>query len=232
MSFMNGDTPFPKIEWNGKNGVFDPFADLFSTQEAKPAHLGQVDLRTLTPLQRALLVIDGTVTKFLEAYMLEPVEVVLLKQETQALATPNRWLDLPAQTEIVARQVLLRGRYSANVYVYAVSLLVPERLPADMLGHLKVEPSGLGRVLLNSQIENRREILWYGHESLANLPKEIEQVTGYDFISRTYRIIAGNRPTMLINEKFPTRMAWIGTAPLATSQQNGAASRSPVHTAQ
>jgi chorismate-pyruvate lyase len=221
MSFTNGDGTFPHIEWQGKNGTFDPFADLFSTQQARPAQLGQVDLRTLTPFQRALLVIDGTVTKFLEAYTLEPVEVVLLKQEIQALVADHKWLALPAETEIVARQVLLRGRYSATVYVYAVSLLVQDRLPSDMLGHLKAEPSGLGRVLLNSQIENRREILWYGHESLDNLPSEISHYTGNDFISRTYRIIAGGKPTMLINEKFPARLAWVGNSSLSEPVRNG-----------
>jgi len=221
MSFTNSDATFPNIEWQGKNGAFDPFADLFNTQQARPAHLGHIDLRTLTPFQRALLVIDGTVTKFLEAYTLEPVEVVLLKQEIQALAADHKWLALSADTEIVARQVLLRGRYSATVYVYAVSLLVQDRLPSDMLGHLKVEPSGLGRVLLNSQIENRREILWYGHESLDNLPAEIGHHTGNDFISRTYRIIAGGKPTMLINEKFPAKLAFMGKSSLSEPVRNG-----------
>jgi|GEM_PF-428616 len=221
MSFTNGDGTFPPIEWQGKNGMFDPFADLFSTQQARPAQLGQVDLRTLTPFQRALLVIDGTVTKFLEAYTLEPVEVVLLKQDIQPLAADHKWLELPKDTEIVARQVLLRGRYTSTVYVYAVSLLVPERLPSEMLGHLKVEPSGLGRVLLNSQIENRREILWYGHESLDNLPSEISHYTGNDFISRTYRIVAGGKPTMLINEKFPAKLSYVGLPPLSAPVRNG-----------
>jgi chorismate-pyruvate lyase len=104
---------------------------------------------------------------------------------------------------VIARQVLLRGRYSATVYAYAVSLLAPERLPKTILRDLAGEPAGIGRVLLNSQIENRREILWYGQEQIAHLPETIERYTGNDFISRTYRIIAEGQPVMLINEKFP-----------------------------
>ena len=188
---QNGDVPF------------DPFSDLLVTQEARPAHLASVNLRTLTSYQRALLAIDGTVTKFIEAYHLEPVEVVRLKQETQTLQTTHAWLEVPMQTEVIARQVLLRGRYSSTVYAYAVSLLVPTRLPQTLLHDLAVEPGGLGRILLNSQIENRREILWYGREKLTELPGEIEQLTGEDFISRTYRIIAADKPVMVINEKFP-----------------------------
>jgi chorismate-pyruvate lyase len=154
-------------------------------------------------MQRALLSIDGTVTKFLEAYLLEPIESVLLTQQTQRLQTDHPWLALAAPGEVVARQVLLRGRYSATIYAYAVSLLAIDRLPPTLMQDLAHEPAGIGRVLLNSQIENRREILWYGREDLANLPETIERDTGSNFISRTYRIIAGGQPVMLINEKFP-----------------------------
>lgn len=201
---------------NGEGtGNFDPFVDLISAQASRPTDLHQVNLRTLTPFQRALLSIDGTVTKLIEAYTLEPVESVLLLQQVQTLANEGRspnfhqhpWLALSAQGEVIARQVLLRGRYSATVYAYAISLLVTERLPSTLIADLACEPAGIGRVLLNSQIENRREILWYGRETISNLPERIERETGNEFISRTYRIIVGNQPVMLINEKFPLRQA-------------------------
>jgi chorismate-pyruvate lyase len=189
------------------DGVFDPFADLLAAGDAKPAHLQHVDLRTLTPFQRSLLAIDGTVTKFVEAYSLEPVEVIKLKQEEQRLVTDHPWLEVAQGTPVVARQVLLHGYYSGIVYAYAVSLLVPNRLPDELLSQLAIEPGGIGRVLLSSQIENRREVLWYGREQLAELPEEIRQFTGDTFISRTYRIISYNHPLMVINEKFPTNLA-------------------------
>lgn len=190
-------------DYVNSNSGFDPFVDLLSAQASRPANLYPVNLRTLTPMQRALLSIDGTVTKFLEAYLLEPIESVLLSQQTQHLQADHPWLALAAPSEVVARQVLLRGRYSATIYAYAVSLLVLDRLPPMLLQDLAHEPAGIGRVLLNSQIENRREILWYGREDLANLPETIERYTGSHFISRTYRIVAGGQPVMLINEKFP-----------------------------
>lgn len=185
------------------NGIFDPFTDLLSAQASRPTNLHPVNLRTITPFQRALLSIDGTVTKFIEAYTLEPIESVLLCQQNQTLQTNHPWLALAAPCKVIARQVLLRGRYSATVYAYAVSLLAPERLPPTLVHDLAHEPAGIGRVLLNSQIEHRREILWYGRECAINLPEAIEQYTGNEFISRTYRIIAGEQPVMLINEKFP-----------------------------
>jgi chorismate-pyruvate lyase len=183
--------------------VFDPFADLLSAQGSRPRELDPLDLRELTPFQRALVSIDGTVTKFIEAYRLDPVESVLLTQQTQTMETDHPWLDLPAGSEVVSRQVLLRGRYSSTIYAYAVSLLAPQRLPAALLQDLAIEPAGIGRVLLNSQIENRREILWYGREHLPRLPEQISRYTGNDFISRTYRIMTQGQPVMLISEKFP-----------------------------
>ena len=81
------------------------------------------------------------------------------------------------------------------------------------------EPAGIGRVLLNSQIENRREILWYGREQIANLPEAIKRCTGSDFISRTYRIIADGQPVMLINEKFPVEANHALGNPARTSEQ-------------
>lgn len=185
-----------------KNG-FDPFADLMIMQTARPQHWRPVDLRTLTPFQRALVSIDGTVTKFIEAYTLEPVEIIRLQQHEQPLRSDHKWLDAPVNTSVIARQVLLSGKYSATTYAYAVSLLIPDRLPASVLSGLDVEPAGLGKILLNSQLENRREVLWYGREQIADLPEEIEVYTGNEFISRTYRILVGNRPMMLISEKFP-----------------------------
>lgn len=182
---------------------FDPISELLTAQMVRPVQLRQVNLHHLTPFQRALLSIDGTVTKFIEAYMLEPVEVVVLKQRSQFLHHDHSWLALPAQNEVVARQVLLRGRYSATVYAYAVSLLVPARLPETLLRDLEFEPAGIGRMLLNSQIENRRDFLWYGCEHLPHLPEAIAEYTGHDFISRTYRVIVHNQPITLINEKFP-----------------------------
>lgn len=186
------------------NGKYDPFADLMLVQDERPLQMAQIDLRTITPYHRALLAIDGTVTKFIEAYRLEPVEVTLLKQENQFLCQDHPWLNTTIGEDVIARQVLLRGRYSGTTYAYAVSLLMPQRLPPDILQRLSAEPSGIGRALLNSQIENRREILWYGREVLEQLPAEVQHCTGSEFISRTYRIIANGKPTMLISEKFPT----------------------------
>ena len=128
------------------------------------------------------------------------------KTGEQTLHDDHHWLEASAGTRVLAREVLLRGKYSATVYAYAVSLLILDRLPERVIQDLDVEPAGLGRILLNSQLENRRDILWYGRECVETLPDPIAAETGQDFLSRTYRIVVGDRPIMLINEKFPTSM--------------------------
>ena len=139
--YTNGNGSESHLTNGHANSSFDPFADLLSAQADRPRTLQPVNLRALTPFQRALLSIDGTVTKFIEAYVLEPVESVLLVQQTQLLQDEHHWLALPAQSEIIARQVLLRGRYSATIYAYAVSLLAPQRLSPILLGNLATEPA-------------------------------------------------------------------------------------------
>lgn len=182
---------------------FDPLSDLFVAQSTRPAHVQDVNLRALTPFQRALLVIDGTVTKFIEAYTMEPVEIVHLGQEIRRLDEDHAWLDVAKRTRVVARQVLLRGTYSRSLHAYATSLIVPERLDERVKGDLEPDGDGIGRILLQYRAETRREVLWYGREDGTYVPTHVRQLTNGEYISRTYRIIAGEQPIMLINEKFP-----------------------------
>ena len=182
---------------------FDPLHALMRAQPERPPQLAAVNLRVLTPFQRALLVIDGTVTKFIEAYVMEPVDIRRIAQDRRVLPTDHPWLDAVAGTELSVRQVLIEGRYSRRPYVYAVSLVVPDRLPDDARRRLEVDGSGIGRVLGETRTETRREILWYGREHAADVPEDVARHTGGEFVSRTYRIITGGRPIALINEKFP-----------------------------
>ena len=95
--------------------VFDPGSDLFVAQFDRPSDLQPVNMRALSPFHRALLVIDGTVTTFLEAYTLEPIEVVKIGQAIQELAADSPWLDLDAGARVVARQVTIRAVLRAGI---------------------------------------------------------------------------------------------------------------------
>ncbi len=180
---------------------------LFVAQEDKPTTLKEINLARLTPFQRGLLVTDGTVTRFVEAYTLEPVEVTLLQQARQTLSAENTWLQLSAGAEIISRQVVLQTlpqeKPSPIIHTYADSLIVPQCLPQSILDGLECDKQGLGGLLRRSGLETRRELLWCGIEVLTDLPSAVAHLEGEKFISRTYRVFTNQKPLMLINEKFP-----------------------------
>lgn len=183
--------------------AFDPLQNLFVAQSQKPPHVRDINLRALSPFQRALLVIDGTVTRFIEAYRLEPIEVTRLSQEEMQLEEAHTWLAAAPDTTVLARQVLIRGRYSHTLYAHAVSLVIPARMPDDAQSRLADPNEGLGRILLHNELETRREVLWYGREDPATLPPSVRRHAPGGCLSRTYRIIYDGNPVMLINERFP-----------------------------
>lgn len=183
---------------------------LFVAQDDKPAKLKRINLARLTPFQRGLLVTDGTVTRFIEAYTHLPVEVTLLDQRKQTLSTEHTWLQLPAGAEVISRQVALQTHLpkesSPIIHTYAESLIVPQRLPQSILDGLESDKQGLGGLLPRSGLEARRELLWCGIEDLTDLPSAVAHLEGETFISRTYRVFANQEPLMLINEKFPLNL--------------------------
>ena len=211
---MNADNELddltkPIIPNTRNNDDFDPLADLIVAQKSRPPQLRAINLRTLEPFQRAILTIDGTVTKFIETYMMEPIVIVRLAQEIRQLPTDHIWLEMPKGTGVITREVLLQGKYSRRIYAYALSLLASERLPDEVKDRLGPGGEGLGRILINTRMESYREILWYGREKMTKLPNAINHLEGLDFISRTYRIIVAKNPIMLINERFPFQRDWL-----------------------
>lgn len=183
--------------------AYDPLDDLLVAQESKPTSLKAVNLRALDPYQRALLTIDGTVTKFIEAYTMEPVVIAGLEEETQLLPSHHPWLDAPEKTRVVARQVTLEGKHSRVFHAYAASLTVPDRLGEKIKRELKVNEAGIGRAIRKIGLETRREVLWYGSEGPDQVPEAVRGHFAEGCLTRTYRIIAHGKPVMLICEKFP-----------------------------
>lgn len=181
--------------------------ELFIAQSERPDELKEISLTKLSPFHRALLITDGTVTRFIEAYKLSPVDVILLYQGRRTLQSEHTWLKHPSGGKIIAREVVLQTPSSNNqtpqTHVYAVSQIVYERLPQNVLDGLEAGIVGLGALLQNSQLETRRDLLWWGIERVTGLPSSIAHFEGQLFLSRTYRILANQNPLMLITEKFP-----------------------------
>jgi chorismate-pyruvate lyase len=174
---------------------------------ARPAGLCDPDIATLSPFLRALLTIDGTVTQFIEAYTLERVTIEVMEQAPGSAGDAGEWLDCPAGEPALHRHSLLWGEGSGVLYAWAESVLLPGRLTADIRSALDSESGGLGRIMLNSQLETRREGLWYGRESREILPAALGAAVAGEFLTRSYRVIANRQPIMLITERFPLTLA-------------------------
>lgn len=182
---------------------FDLAGEVFTAQSQRPASLAPVDVSTLSPFQRALLVIDGTVTWFIEAYTNERVEIRRLAQARSVLAADDPWLQAPAGETVIERQVLLCGLPSGRCHAWAESRIAAARLPAAAREALDREPGGIGRILVDAALETRRECLWFGRSQRSDVPEPVAAGMGTDFLMRTYRVIAGGHALMVISEHFP-----------------------------
>jgi chorismate-pyruvate lyase len=199
---MSIDAELPRSTRIGRL-AFDPTAGWFIAQDQRPAELSDVRFDQLSPFLRAMLVIDGTVTKILEAYQCEPVEVHRLTQIKEPLASPDPWLAAPVGAATAHRFVMLVGRHSDRLYAFAESRILLERLSPSMRDGLDTDSGGLGKILLKQEAETRREGLWFGIETRRDLPAVVAARSDGEFVTRAYRVIAKGEPIMMITERFP-----------------------------
>src|SRR5688572_654122 len=81
-----------------------------------------VSMASLAPFLRTLLVTDGTVTKSLEAYYWEPIQVEMVAQSLVAAEANIRWLDVAVGDDVLGRRVNLRGTMTNTIYARAFSI--------------------------------------------------------------------------------------------------------------
>lgn len=173
----------------------------FVALEHRPDGVREIDVTRLTRHQRALLVNDGTVTRLVEASMLELLDIEVLDQRTITIAH-DEWLDLPVTpAPVLRRRVAIRGRASRRLYVLAESSLVMSRLPPEIIDRLANSPKGLGELIDGIRLETRRELLWFGYSEMPDWANA--EVTRLPLLTRSYRIIVDGWPAILITESFP-----------------------------
>jgi len=167
-------------------------------------HVEAVDLApSLTPLQRMLLRTDGTLSPILEAYAGEPVAVEKLSQEYDRSGAADAPLELGNDTKVLRRRVLLRGGRSGRVLLYAEATIVPERIEACLVEELLGTDKPIGELLSEYRIESRRDILVIDREPAGPYGAYFDTDDSVPMLFRTYRIVAGGEPIMLITERFP-----------------------------
>jgi chorismate-pyruvate lyase len=158
---------------------------------------------SLTRFQRVLLGADGTVTHMLEAYADEPIEAVKLLQELGSSHDGDVALDVAPGTTLLRRRVLLRGVHSGRTLLYAQAAVVPERVGVDVVDGLITTTKPIGRILSEQRTETFRRILEVDREPAGACASYFGVEPTAAMLYRTYVIVSGRLPIMLITEKFP-----------------------------
>jgi chorismate-pyruvate lyase/acyl carrier protein len=171
---------------------------------------------TLSAFQRILLTTDGTVTEILEAFSGESIRVVKLHQEVTTLERAVASLELPWGEPVLRRSILLQGHMSLVNFLYADSIIALDRLTEGVRDGLLTSKKGIGMLILEHHIETFKEILDCGIEPAAGLAEYFQVDPEASILYRTYRMLSGGLPIMVITEKFPSSF-FLDWDPTATS---------------
>lgn len=155
-----------------------------------------IDFANLPPFLRVLLSTDGTVTKSLEAFFWETVNVENCGQSSTTLTAPNMVIQCHKGEQVLLRHVTLRGSDTGTLYAKASSLICTKRLPKRARDALMDGVLGIGEMLRECGLETYREIVAIGSEA-------IDEQT---WIWRRYKIDMAKQVVMQITEHFPLRL--------------------------
>jgi chorismate-pyruvate lyase len=156
---------------------------------------------SLTPMQRVMLLSNGTLTDILQAFTLEEMGVQKLSEE-QRIGNRSDFLELVPPEEVLERSVILYGKKTSRAYVYAESLIALGRLPRALARELQTSSEPLGRLQLKHRLETFKELL---DVRLGESERASTFLRHHSrFLIRSYRVFVNARPCMIIHEYFPT----------------------------
>lgn len=154
--------------------------------------------------QRILLTTDGNVGRLLENYSGEAIEAVKLEQFSTPGGEEEHALELGTADERLARRVVLCGARTGRPLLYAECLIALHRLHPVVRSGLLSTSEPIGRLLTMTRAETFREILASGRMPAWKVAVHFGIAETDEVFTRTYRIVSGGHPIMLITEKFPT----------------------------
>lgn len=164
------------------------------------SHINPCDL---SPFQRIILTTDGTLTDILEAYLFEAIQIVKLSEGLVSTTQDIPHLELEKGSEVIERKVLLQGKISRKNFIYAESIIVPERLEEKFRISLLKSQIPIGRLWQEHKMETFKEIVDSGKEPANELFYYFDIKIEDNILFRTYRLFNNHIPIMTITEKFP-----------------------------
>lgn len=162
-----------------------------------------VDLKNLSPLQRIILISNGTLTELLEHLVVEPLQVVKLHESIDATSDEIAYLDLPKNQQVITREICLQGKNSGKNWLYAKSKIVLERLPTQFQKDLLDSQIPIGKLWAKHRVETYKEIELPFSEMAEKLAIHFNIAPKDELLGRTYRVFSNQQPMMMLTEKFP-----------------------------
>lgn len=166
---------------------------------------GEIEFSELSMIQRIMLMTDGTLTKMLETYTQEYIDVVKLAENEVTLAEdiPSMWVR--AGRKVVDRKILLQGCTTRRNWLYAESIVIPDRLDEEFQYHLLASHTPIGKLWVKHKLETFKERVRYWRESADDLAFHFDLQRHDTLLARTYLVYSNSKPTMMITEKFPEK---------------------------
>jgi len=161
------------------------------------------DLLKLSPLQRIILIYNGTLTKLLENLLSEQLTVIKSYESIETNEREIPYLELPAEQSVISRKICLQGQNSGINWLYAESIIVPERLPPLFRQELLESQIPIGKLWAKHRVETFKELLPPFEESAEQLAVHFKVAPEHRLLGRTYRVFSCQQPIMMLTEKFP-----------------------------
>ncbi len=178
-----------------------PTRNLFAFSDAPPAE--PLRLSSLPPFLRVLLVTDGTVTRTLEAYFGEPIDVRVLSHAEVTSERSYPAVDILPGHTILRRRVILQGAHTRVVYGFAESVMSVARLPQGMERKLMEERKGIGELIHEERLQTYRELLRVRRAKAGAWARDLALDESSSVVTRNYIICLEGRAAMEIEEVFP-----------------------------
>lgn len=167
------------------------------------ASLNGFDVNSLEPLQRVLLVTDGTLTEILEANFFERIRLVKVSQRIIFATASHTLLEPNPEEVVIERKILLQGEGSHRNYAYAESFIAVDRLGPSFRNALLDSDTPLGRLWLEHKLETFKELQQVQCLRANGLSCYFECAETAPLLVRTYRVFSASKPVMVITEYFP-----------------------------
>jgi chorismate-pyruvate lyase len=156
---------------------------------------------THSGLEVALARTSGTVTAFLEQLVGEPIDACERHHEMTRSSNTD-CLGVGPGRQLLKRTVVLRGRRSATAFLYAETLLVPDRLPAAFFSRLEDSVDPIGRILTDEGIAFTRVPLPRRDRFHASVHGDGPPSLDDCALMRSYLVDVAGVPAMVISEWF------------------------------